>query len=61
MFGLIMKKKIIEQIAYLDVNIDKWKNIWKDAKDENVRVTVLNTLNNIHNLVLETARFVDKA
>jgi len=61
MFGLIRKKKIIEQIAYLDVNIDKWKDIWKDAKDENVRVAVLNTLDNIHNLVLETARFVDKA
>jgi len=61
MFGLIRKKKIIEQITYLDVNIDKWKDIWKDAKDENVRVTVLNTLDNIHNLVLETARFVDKA
>jgi len=61
MFGLIRKKKIVEQIAYLDVNIDKWKNIWKDAKDENVRVTVLNTLDNIHNLVLETSRFVDKA
>ena len=61
MFGLVRKKKIVEQIAYLDVNIDKWKNIWKDAKDENVRVTVLNTLDNIHNLVLETSRFVDKA
>jgi len=61
MFGLIRKKKIIEQIAYLDVNIDKWKDIWKDAKDENVRVTVLNTLDNIHNLVLEAARFVDKS
>ena len=61
MFGLVRKKKIIEQIAYLDVNIDKWKDIWKDAKDENVRVAVLNTLDNIHNLVLETARFVDKA
>ena len=61
MFGLIRKNKIIEQIAYLDVNIDKWKDIWKDAKDENVRITVLNTLDNIHNLVLETARFVDKA
>ena len=61
MFGLIRKNKIIEQIAYLDVNIDKWKDIWKDAKDENVRVAVLNTLDNIHNLVLETARFVDKA
>jgi len=61
MFGLVRKKKIVEQIAYLDVNIDKWKDIWKDAKDENVRVTVLNTLNNIHNLVLETAIFVDKA
>jgi len=61
MFGLIRKNKIIEQIAYLDVNIDKWKDIWKDAKDENVRITVLNTLDNIHNLVLETSRFVDRA
>ncbi len=61
MFGLVRKQKILDQISYIDCNIDKWKDIWKDAKDENVRVTVLNTLDNIHNLVLETARFIDKA
>jgi len=61
MFGLVRKQKILNQIAYIDCNIDKWKDIWKDAKDENVRVTVLNTLDNIHNLVLETARYIDKA
>jgi len=61
MFGLIRKQKILNQIAYIDCNIDKWKDIWKDAKDENVRVTVLNTLDNIHNLVLETAKFIDKS
>jgi len=61
MFGLIRKQKILDQISYIDYNIDKWKDIWKDAKDKNVRVTVLNTLDNIHNLVLETARFIDKS
>jgi len=61
MFGLVRKQKILNQIAYIDCNIDKWKDIWKDAKDENVRITVLNTLDNIHNLVLETARYIDKA
>ena len=61
MFGLVRKQKILNQIAYIDCNIDKWKDIWKDAKDENVRVTVLNTLDNIHNLVLETAKFIDKS
>lgn len=59
MFGLVKKQKLLDQIAYIDCNIDKWKDIWKDAKDENVRSTVLNTLDNIHTLVKETAIYVD--
>jgi len=45
----------------LIVTLKNGKIFGKDAKDENVRVTVLNTLDNIHNLVLETARYIDKA
>lgn len=59
MFGLVRKNKVLEEIAYIEVNIDKWKDIWKDAKDENVRIAVVNTLDNIHNLIINLARYVD--
>jgi len=59
MFGLVRKKRILDHIAYIDAGVDMWKDIWNDAKDENVREAVSYTLDNIQSLVLDAAKFIN--
>jgi len=51
MFGLIGKKDVLDKLNYIENNIKEWESIWSDSKDENVRITVINTLQTINKLV----------
>jgi hypothetical protein len=60
MFGLIRKKEVINQLGYIQSNITAWENIWKDAKEENVRLTVTHTLSCIKGLVDNTKEYFER-
>ena len=57
MFGLIKKKDVINKLNYIENNIKEWESIWSDSKDENVRITVTNTLQTINKLVKNTKQY----
>ena len=59
MFGLVRKKDVINQLEYIENNIKEWESIWKDSKDENVRVTVTHTLRTINELVKMTKQYLE--
>jgi len=57
MFGLVRKKDVLDKLNYIENNIKEWENIWNDAKDENVRITVTNTLQTINKMVKNTKQY----
>jgi len=57
MFGLIRKKDVLEKLEYIENNIKAWEDIWGSSKDENVRVTVTNTLQTINKMVRNTKEY----
>jgi len=57
MFGLVRKKDVLDKLNYIENNIKEWESIWSDSKDENVRITVTNTLQNINKLVKNTKQY----
>ena len=57
MFGLVRKKDVIDKLGYIENNIKAWEDIWGSSKDENVRITVTNTLQNINGLVENTKKY----
>lgn len=57
MLGLVPKKDIINKLEYIENSITEWENIWGNSKDENVRITITNTLNNINGLVKMTKEY----
>jgi len=58
MFGLVRKKDILEdKLNYIENSVKEWESIWSDSKDENVRITVTNTLQTINKLVKNTKQY----
>ena len=57
MFGLVRRKDVLDKLNYIENNIKEWENIWNDAKDENVRITVPNTLQTINKMVKNTKQY----
>jgi len=57
MFGLVRKKDVVDKLEYIENNIKEWESIWGNSKDENVRITVTNTLQNINGLVKNTKKY----
>jgi len=57
MFGLVRRKDVFEKLEYIENNIKEWESIWSHSKDENVRITVTNTLQNINGLVKNTKKY----
>jgi len=57
MFGLVRKKDVLDKLNYIENNIKAWEDIWSSSKDENVRITVTNTLQNIDRLVKNTKEY----
>jgi len=57
MFGLVRKKDVLDKLEYIENNIKEWESIWSDSKDENVRITVINTLQTINKLVKNTKKY----
>jgi len=57
MFGLVRKKDVLDKLNYIENNIKEWESIWSDSKDENVRITVTNTLQTINKLVKNTKQY----
>jgi len=57
MFGLVRRKDVLDKLNYIENNIKEWENIWNDAKDENVRITVTNTLQTINKMVKNTKQY----
>jgi len=57
MFGLVIKKDVLDKLNYIENSITEWESIWSDSKDENVRITVTNTLQAINKLVKNTKQY----
>ena len=57
MFGLARKKDVIEKLECIENNIKEWESIWSDSKDENVRITVTNTLQTINKMIRNTKNY----
>ena len=57
MFGLVRKKDILKKLEYIENSIKEWEGIWSNSKDENVRITVTHTLQNISELVKNTKQY----
>ena len=57
MFGLVRKKDVLDKLNYIENSIKEWESIWSDSKDDNVRITVTNTLQTINKLVKNTKQY----